>query len=43
MHSDATVRLKELRHIVQSEVTYSGQGTDEIIQLQVADKKNSVK
>lgn len=35
MHNEATVRLKELRQIVQSEVIGSGQGTDEIIQLQV--------
>ncbi|VDO42996.1 unnamed protein product [Brugia timori] len=34
MHNEATVRLKELRQIVQSEVIGSGQGTDEIIQLQ---------
>ncbi|KAL3997178.1 hypothetical protein ACH3XW_9795 [Acanthocheilonema viteae] len=34
MHNEATVRLKELRQIVQSEVADFGQGTDEIIQLQ---------
>lgn len=40
MHNEATVRLKELRQIVQSEVAGSGQGTDEIIQLQVRRMEN---
>uniref|UniRef100_A0A0R3RFL0 DUF4258 domain-containing protein n=1 Tax=Elaeophora elaphi TaxID=1147741 RepID=A0A0R3RFL0_9BILA len=34
MYNEATVRLKELREIVQSEVADSGQGIDEIIQLE---------
>ncbi|VDK76609.1 unnamed protein product [Litomosoides sigmodontis] len=34
MHKEATVRLKELRQVVQNEVASSGQGTDEIIQLE---------
>lgn len=39
MHNEATLRLKELRQIVQDEVAGSGQGTDEIIQLQVEEWK----
>ncbi|VDK87246.1 unnamed protein product [Onchocerca ochengi] len=42
MHNEATERLKELRQIVQSEVAASGQGTDEIMQLQDGGKLHFV-
>ncbi|OZC08778.1 hypothetical protein X798_04192 [Onchocerca flexuosa] len=42
MHNEATERLKELRQIVQSEVASSGQGTDEIMQLQDGGKLHFV-
>ncbi|KAM3722287.1 Mitogen-activated protein kinase kinase kinase [Dirofilaria immitis] len=34
MRDEAMKRLKELRQIVKNEITRSGQGTDEIMQLQ---------